>query len=53
MFTSEAEPLIIQGYCLQVSGSREQQLLAMHLKYAEMLDIVVHENMKLEDNTPQ
>ena len=24
----------------------------MHLKYAEMLAIVVHENMKLGDNTP-
>ena len=24
----------------------------MHLKYAEMLDIDVHENMKLGDNTP-
>ena len=24
----------------------------MHLKYAEMLTIVVHENMKLGDNTP-
>ena len=25
----------------------------MHLKYAKMLAIVVHENMKLEDNTPE
>ena len=25
----------------------------MHLKYAEMLAIVVHENMKLGDNTPE
>ena len=25
----------------------------MHWKYAEMSDIVVHENMKLEDNTPE
>ena len=25
----------------------------MHWKYAEMLDIVVYENMKLGDNTPE
>ena len=31
------------GYFPQVSFSREQQQLAMHLKYAEMLAIVVHE----------
>ena len=25
----------------------------MHLKYAEILFIVLHQNMKLEDNTPE
>ena len=28
-----------------------KQGLTMHLKYAVLLDIVVHENMKLGDNT--
>ena len=32
--------------------SREQQQLTMHLKDAKMLAVVVHENMKLGDNTP-
>ena len=44
---------IIQGYGLQVSFSREQQLLTIDLKYVKILDIVVHENMKLGDNTPE
>ena len=38
-------------YCLQVSFSREQQYLTMHLKYAKILAIVVHENKELGDNT--
>ena len=36
---------------LRLEFSDEQQLLTMHLKYAKMLPIVVHENMKLGHNT--
>ena len=39
------------GYCLQVSFFYEQQQLTMHLKYAEIFVIVLHQNMKLGDNT--
>ena len=38
------------GYCLQVSFLHKQQQLTMHFKYAEMLVIVLHQNMKLGDN---
>ena len=41
------EPLIIQGYCLQVSYSRAQQQLAfLHMSNA-MLVTAVHVKMKL------
>ena len=32
---------------------RRTEVLIMPLKYAEMLAIVVHENMKLGDNKPK
>ena len=51
IFLTTSESLHYSRYCLQVSFSREQQQLTIHLKYAKMLAIVVHENMKLGDNT--
>ena len=51
IFVTTSESLHYSRYCLQVSFSREQQQLTIHLKYAKMLAIVVHENMKLGDNT--
>ena len=40
------------GRCLQVPFFlHEQQQPTMHLKYAEVLVIVLHQNMKLGDNT--
>ena len=47
------EPLIIQGYCLQVSYFRAQQQQAfLHMSNA-MLVTAFHVNMKLWDNTPE
>ena len=51
IFFTTSESLHYSRYCLQVSFSCEQQQLTIHLKYAKMLAIVVHENMKLGDNT--
>ena len=47
------EPLIIQGYCLQVSYFRAQQYLVfLHMSNA-LLVTAVHVKMKLWDNTAE
>ena len=51
IFVTTSKSLHYSRYYLQVSFSSEQQQLTIHLKYAKMLAIVVHENMKLGDNT--
>ena len=43
--------LTIQGIVSKFHFLHEQQQLTMHLKYAEILVIVLHQNMKLRDNT--
>ena len=39
------------GYCLQVSFFTRTAATMHSLKYAEILVIVLHQNMKLGDNT--
>ena len=47
------EPLIIKGYCLQVSYFRGQQdLTFLHISKA-LLVTAVHVNLKVVDNTPE
>ena len=41
----------IQGVVSKFHFLHEQQQPTMHLKYAEVLVIVLHQNMKLGDNT--
>ena len=43
--------LTIQGIVSKFHFLQEQQQLTMHLKYAEILVIVLHQNMKIGDNT--
>ena len=41
----------VQGIVSKFHSLHEQQQLTMHFKYAEILVIVLHQNMKLGNNT--
>ena len=47
---------LVSGFVIILLNFSRQQFVtnrSMHFKYAEMLTIVVHENMKFGDNTPE